>query len=48
MDRMSDERSKYIRLLKDNEELSQEMLAMARESFTEGWRQCERANPKEK
>lgn len=33
--------SKYIRLLKDVEELTQEELALARESFDEGWQQCE-------
>ncbi len=46
---MNEECSLYIRLLKKNEpELSQEMLAIARESFVEGWIQCERANSKEK
>jgi hypothetical protein len=41
-DKMLEERSKYLKLLKDTEELSQEMRAMASESFTEGWIQCER------
>lgn len=42
-DRLTQERSKYIKLLKDTEDLSQEMRALAAESFTEGWIQCERA-----
>jgi hypothetical protein len=42
-DRLAQERSKYIKLLKDTEDLSQEMRALAGESFTEGWIQCERA-----
>ena len=41
-DRMSEERSKYIKLLKSTEDLSQELRYMASESFTEGWIQCER------
>jgi len=40
---MNEEASKYIKLLKETEELSQEMRALARESFVEGWVQCERA-----
>jgi len=35
-------RSDYIKLLKQNEqELTPTELALARESFTEGWIQCE-------
>lgn len=39
--RLSEECSKYAKLLKDTEELSPEMLAIAKEAFTEGWIQCE-------
>jgi len=39
---MNEECNKYIKLLKQLEpELSQEMRALARESFVEGWVQCE-------
>jgi oligoendopeptidase F len=41
-DEMIEECNIYIKLLKDTEELSPEMIAMARESFKEGWVQCER------
>ncbi len=41
-DKLSEERSRYIKLLKSTEDLSQEMLYLAKESFTEGWIQCER------
>lgn len=41
-DPMIEERRRYIKLLKDTEELSQEMLSLASESFNEGWIQCER------
>lgn len=41
-DPLDEARSAYIKLLKDTEELTPELLAMAKESFTEGWVQCER------
>ena len=31
----------YMKLLKDTEELTQEQRHLARESFNEGWLQCE-------
>lgn len=37
-------RSAYIKLLKHSEDLNAEQLALARESFNEGWLQCELAN----
>lgn len=36
-----DECNAYIKLLKHTEELSSEQLALARESFNEGWLQCQ-------
>ena len=46
MSTMNEECNKYITLLKKiYPKLSQEMRAIARESFNEGWIQCERANP---
>jgi hypothetical protein len=33
----------YMKLLKDTEELSPEQRHLARESFNEGWLQCELA-----
>ena len=38
---IQEECSKYIKLLKDTEELNQEMRYLAAESFKEGWLQCE-------
>ena len=38
---INEEASKYIKLLKSTEELNGEQLALARESFVEGWIQCE-------
>ncbi len=35
--------SAYIRLLKKDEDLTQEQIALAKESFNEGWLQCELA-----
>jgi hypothetical protein len=36
-------RDAYIKLLKATEELTPEQLYLARESFNEGWLQCELA-----
>jgi len=38
---LAEERSKYIKLLKDTEGLTPEQRSLAAESFTEGWVQCE-------
>jgi hypothetical protein len=40
-------RDAYIKLLKDTEELTAEQLHLARESFDEGWLQCELAAKKQ-
>lgn len=41
-------RDAYMKLLKDTEELPPEELHLARESFNEGWLQCELANHAER
>jgi hypothetical protein len=35
----------YMKLLKNTEELTPEQRHLARESFNEGWLQCELAHP---
>ena len=42
--KLDEARSEYVKLLRDTEELTPELLAMAKESFTEGWVQCEQNN----
>lgn len=42
-DAMIEARRKYMRLLKDTEDTSAELRAIASESFVEGWLQCELA-----
>jgi len=39
---LDEARKAYMKMLKDDEELSSEAKYLARESFTEGWIACER------